>query len=106
MIKSFKGKSSEKIWIREKVRAFPPDILIRARRKLLMLDVASTLDDLKIPASNRLETLRGNRRGSYSIRINEPVDLMPFRPISSLNKKFYPPVSEARDSEISTICLW
>ncbi len=70
MIKSFKGKSTEKIWIREKVRAFPPDILIRARRKLLMLDVASTIDDLKVPASNRLETLRGNRRGSYSIRIN------------------------------------
>lgn len=42
-----------------------------ALRKLLMLDAATLLDDLKIPPANRLEALRGNRKGQHSIRIND-----------------------------------
>ncbi len=42
-----------------------------ARRKLLLLHRAKSLDDLRVPPGNRLETLRGNRKGQYSIRIND-----------------------------------
>lgn len=46
-------------------------VLDTARRKLLMLDAAISLETLKIPPSNRLEALRGDRKGQYSIRINQ-----------------------------------
>jgi toxin HigB-1 len=42
-----------------------------ARRKLLLLHRAKSLDDLRVPPGNRLEALRGNRKGQYSIRIND-----------------------------------
>ena len=43
-----------------------------AARKLVMLDAADTLDFLRSPPGNRLETLKGDRKGQYSIRINDP----------------------------------
>ena len=55
---------------RERVRWLPPDVLHRARRKLLILDNAQTLDDLRVPPGNRLESLSGDRSGHFSIRIN------------------------------------
>ncbi len=70
MIKSFRGKEAERIWIGEGVRRFPSQLQKIARRKLRMLNSARTLDDLGVPPGNRLEMLRGDRAGSYSIRIN------------------------------------
>ena len=70
MIKNFKCKETEKVWKREYSSHFSKDIQGKARRKLIMLDAASTLTDLMVPPSNRLEKLKGNRRNQYSIRIN------------------------------------
>jgi len=70
MIKSFRGKETERIWSGAGVRRFPPELQKLARRKLRMLNNARTLDDLRIPPGNRLEMLRGDRAGSYSVRIN------------------------------------
>lgn len=71
MIKTFKDKDTEKVWNGERSRRFPPDIQNVARRKLRMLNNAATLDDLRIPPANRLEALKSNRKGQYSIRIND-----------------------------------
>lgn len=70
MIKSFKDRSSESIFLGIRVRGLPGDIQQRARRKLRMLDAATIIEDLLVPPSNRLEKLRGDRRGQHSIRIN------------------------------------
>lgn len=70
MIKSFGCKETEKIWNRIFSTQFPNDIQQKARRKLLMLDAAAALIDLQVPPSNRLEKLKGDRKGHFSIRIN------------------------------------
>lgn len=49
----------------------PSEIWRRALRKLEMIDKAETLNDLKVPPGNRLEQLKGSRKGYYSIRVNE-----------------------------------
>lgn len=71
MIKSFKDIEAEKIYNRVRSRRLPSDIQQVALRKLRMLNNAGSLADLRIPPANRLEKLRGDRRGQYSIRINE-----------------------------------
>jgi proteic killer suppression protein len=71
MIKNFKCKETEKIWRREYSNRFSKDIQVKARRKLVMLEAASTLTDLKVPPSNRLEKLKGDRKNQYSIRVNK-----------------------------------
>lgn len=71
MIKSFKGKETEKICNEEFSKKLPHDIQKRALKKLMMLNAASVLDDLKIPPSNHLEALTGDRQGQHSIRIND-----------------------------------
>ena len=71
MIRSFKGKETPKIWEGVVSRRFPTAIQAVARRKLRMLNNARTLQDLRVPPGNRLEELKGSRRGQYSIRINE-----------------------------------
>ncbi len=71
MIKSFQGKETEKIWQGQRSRRLPQDIQQIARRKLRMLNNARSLEYLRIPPTNRLERLRGDRAGQYSIRINE-----------------------------------
>jgi proteic killer suppression protein len=71
MILSFSCKEAEKIWNDKPSRKFPADIQDRALRKLYMLDVAQSIEDLREPPSNRLEALKGNRKGQYSIRINQ-----------------------------------
>jgi toxin HigB-1 len=53
------------------VRDLPPNIQRRARAKLLAVDAAARIGDLRVPPGNRLEVLRGNRQGQYSIRIND-----------------------------------
>ena len=71
MIKSFKCKESLKIFHREVSKKLPYDIQKVAYRKLLMIDAAINIDDLKVPPANRLEKLTGNREGQYSIRVNK-----------------------------------
>jgi proteic killer suppression protein len=71
MIKSFGDKVSEEIWQGNISRYLPKDIQIIARRKLRMLNNTTNLLDLNIPPSNRLEKLSGDRKGRYSIRIND-----------------------------------
>jgi len=71
MIKSFACKETKKLFNREFSRKLPQDIQRIARRKLEILDAAEVLQDLRIPPSNRLEKLSGDRKGQYSIRIND-----------------------------------
>lgn len=71
MIRTFADKEAEKIWGGTPSRRLPADIQAVARRKLRMLVNAATLDDLRIPPANRLEALKGGRKGQHSIRIND-----------------------------------
>ncbi len=71
MIKSFRCKETEKLFLRQRSLRFPADIYRIALRKLLLLDAAEKLEDLRIPPGNRLEKLTGNRQGQHSIRIND-----------------------------------
>ena len=71
MIISFASRQTEQIWRGEVARKLPRDIQQVALRKLFMLDKAHTLQDLRIPPANRLEALKGSRKGQYSIRIND-----------------------------------
>ena len=71
MILSFGDKETRELYRTGKSRKLPSDIWRRALRKLEMIDKAETLDDLKVPPGNRLEALKGDRIGYYSIRINE-----------------------------------
>lgn len=71
MIKSFADRETERIFQREFSRRLPQTIQHRARIKLEILDAAEALDDLRIPPSNHLEALKGDRHGQHSIRINE-----------------------------------
>ena len=56
---------------RERARKLPPDVQRRAHRKLLLLDAAEWLKELRVPPGNRLERLAGDRAGQHSIRIND-----------------------------------
>lgn len=74
MIASFRDKATEALFhggARKDYRAFPPDVLSTARRKLDMLNAATTLLDLKAPPGNRLEALSGDLAGCHSIRVND-----------------------------------
>lgn len=70
MIRNFADREAEKIWGGTSSRRIPTDIQPVARRKLRMLANAS-LDDLRIPPANRLEALKGQRKGQYSICISD-----------------------------------
>jgi toxin HigB-1 len=71
VIKSFRDKETEKVYSRERSTKLPGDIQQIALRKLRMLNNAQNIHDLKIPPSNRLEKLGDDRKGQYSIRIND-----------------------------------
>ena len=71
MIKSFRCGDTQKIFNREYSRKLPRDIQMRAFTKLNAIDAAVHLRDLRLPPSNRLEALEGERNGQYSIRIND-----------------------------------
>lgn len=71
MIRSLKGGIAEAIAGGKRPKAFPPDLIDRAQNKLAMIDAAARLDDLRSPPGNRLEALKGNRKGAHSIRIND-----------------------------------
>lgn len=71
MILNFKSKETRKIWEGDVSLRLPRDIQEIARRKLRILNNARQLHDLCIPPNNRLEALKGNRVGEFSIRIND-----------------------------------
>ena len=71
MIKSFRNKNTEKVFLRQIPKGFPSNLARRAFRKLRMLDQAKNIDDLRVLPGNSLEQLKGQRQGQYSIRINE-----------------------------------
>jgi proteic killer suppression protein len=71
MILDFADKETESVWRGERSRRLPASIQDIARRKLRMLNNAQTLEDLRVPPANRLEPLKGERRGQHSIRIND-----------------------------------
>ncbi len=71
MIRSFKGKTAEALWLGTPPKQFPPDLVRSAQRKLAMLAAAVTLDSLRQPPGNRLEALARDRKGQHSIRIND-----------------------------------
>jgi toxin HigB-1 len=71
MIKSFRCEETRKVFGRVGSRKFSPTIHRAAHRKLLMLDAAESLADLHVPPGNRLEKLKGDREGQYSVRISD-----------------------------------
>ncbi|MGB1188431.1 MAG: type II toxin-antitoxin system RelE/ParE family toxin [Cycloclasticus pugetii] len=71
MIKSYANKLTEKVAVGEFSKKLPINIKTRALMRLVQLDNAYELDDLKLPSSNQLEKLSGDRKGQYSIRINQ-----------------------------------
>lgn len=71
MIFNFGNKDTERVWKGEWVSSWPSEILVISRRKLRMLHASTTLQDLLVPPSNRLEKLSGNLKQYYSIRINK-----------------------------------
>lgn len=71
VIRSFADRDTERLWEREPVRRFPPDLRRVMLRKLGHVDAAVQLVDLRLPPGNRLEKLKGNRAGQHSIRVND-----------------------------------
>lgn len=71
MIRSFACDDAARLFRLEKARAFPPDIQRTALRKLAQLHAVTELIHLRAPPGNRLEALKGDRKGQHSIRIND-----------------------------------
>lgn len=71
MIKSFADKNTAAVFQGIEVRTLPRPIQPTARRKLMLIDASVSVQSLRVPPGNRLETLRGDRRGQWSIRIND-----------------------------------
>lgn len=71
MIQSFADRDTERLFAREPVRRFPSELHRTMLRKLVALDAAEQLDDLRVPPGNRLEKLKGDRAGQHSIRVND-----------------------------------
>ena len=71
MICSFADPQTESVYHGRNARRIPPEVRARARRKLDMINAAAVIEDLRVPPGNMLEVLRGDRKGQYSIRIND-----------------------------------
>lgn len=71
MIKTFADRRTQELYLTGKARRLPSEILTRARRKLEQINAATVLGDLKVPPSNRLHGLGGDRKGQHSISIND-----------------------------------
>ncbi|HZJ50794.1 MAG TPA: type II toxin-antitoxin system RelE/ParE family toxin [Actinomycetota bacterium] len=71
MIKSFRDRDTERLFDRRPIRRLGSELQRMALRKLRILEAAMSLGDLRVPPGNRLERLRGERAGQYSIRIND-----------------------------------
>jgi toxin HigB-1 len=71
VIKSFADRRTETLFVTGAASRVAPDLARRALRKLEYVHLAARLDDLRVPPGNRLEALRGDRRGQHSIRVND-----------------------------------
>lgn len=71
MIKTFADKRTAAIFSGNVTKGIPADVARRAKAKLALIDAAAAIDFLRIPPANRLEALKGNRAGQYSIRVNQ-----------------------------------
>ena len=71
MIRSYRDRGTQAVAERRRVRRFPEQLQRQAQRKLMMINNALDLNDLRIPPGNRLESLSGDRDGQFSIRIND-----------------------------------
>ena len=71
MIKTFADKQTERLYVTGRSRRYPPKVLSRALRKLEQLNAATILGDLRVPPSNRLHALVGDRDGQHSISVND-----------------------------------
>jgi len=71
VIRSFRDKDTERAWRRQRARRLDEGTQRMVLRKLLLLDAADVLDDLRVPPGNRLEKLKDDRSGSHSIRVNQ-----------------------------------
>jgi len=71
VIRSFASAETERFFATGKSRRLPPEILARAAVRLTPLDAATTINDLRLPPSNRMEALKHDRKGQWSIRIND-----------------------------------
>jgi toxin HigB-1 len=71
VIQSFRDRATEAVFAGRCPKGFPADLFVVARRKLGMLNAAPSLHALRIPPANRLEALKSDRKGEYSIRIND-----------------------------------
>ena len=71
MIKSFRDERTRSAFDGAAAKGFPADLLVITRRKLGYLNAAASLNDLRVPPGNRLEALKGGRRGQHSIRVND-----------------------------------
>jgi proteic killer suppression protein len=71
MIKTFADKRTHDLFVTGAAKRFPPDLAARAARKLEYVDLAASLNDLKVPPGNRLHALKEDRRGQYAIAISD-----------------------------------
>lgn len=71
MIKTFRDSETQAIWEGRKIKSVSREIARVALRKLVYIDAAAALTDLRIPPANRLEALKSDRAGQYSIRVND-----------------------------------
>ena len=71
MIKTFADKRTQDLYLTGKAKRFPSDVARRAARKLEYVDLATRLDDLKVPPGNRLHALERERKGRHSISVND-----------------------------------
>jgi proteic killer suppression protein len=71
VIRSFSSSETERFFLTGKSRRLPPEIRARAAMRLTQLNAATTLEDLRFPPSNHLEALKRDRKGQWSVRIND-----------------------------------
>lgn len=71
VIRTFADKRTQELFATGAARRFPPEVAARAARKLEYVDLATTLDDLKVPPGNRLHALKGDREGLHAIAVND-----------------------------------
>jgi proteic killer suppression protein len=71
VIQSFADSDTERLFGRDRVRRYPAELQRTMLRKLVALDAAEQLEDLRVPPGNRLEKLKGDRAGQHSIRVND-----------------------------------
>jgi proteic killer suppression protein len=70
VIKSFADRRTQDLYLTGTAKRFPPDVAARAARELEYVDLATRLEDLKVPPGNRLHALRGDRNGQHAVAIN------------------------------------